>query len=103
MILDKYGQELKARNGYRILYTFSEQVNAFSYAIQNTSGKQADATLDCSESQDMIFSSRTDTITKRVDASATEFMMHAMVKPNANQFTRKEVCRMKEVKDNNNA
>ena len=33
LIIDRFGQELEAKQAYRILYTFSEQILAYSYAV----------------------------------------------------------------------
>lgn len=35
IVIDRFGQELEAKKTYKVLYTFSEQVHAYSYAIQN--------------------------------------------------------------------
>jgi len=62
-------------------------------------GRSVDASLDCSASQNMIFSSRTAEIKKRVEPGMTEFMMHAMALPNATQFARSAKCHIKEVSE----
>ena len=33
LVMDKFGQELEVTPNYRILYTFSEQILAYSYAV----------------------------------------------------------------------
>lgn len=33
LVLERYGQEHENRRGYKLLYTFSEQVHAYSYAV----------------------------------------------------------------------
>lgn len=33
LVIDKFGQELENKKGYKLFYTFSEQVNAYSYAV----------------------------------------------------------------------
>ena len=33
LVIDKFGQELENKKGYKLLYTFSEQVHAYSYAV----------------------------------------------------------------------
>lgn len=50
LVIDKFGQELENKKGYKLYYTFSEQVHAYTYAIQNNIGKTVDITLDCSTS-----------------------------------------------------
>lgn len=66
LILDKFGQDLESDNKYRILYTFSEQVLAYSYAVQNISARPLDIMLDFSKSENMLYSSRESRIKKLV-------------------------------------
>ena len=33
LIIDKFGQELENKKGYKLLYTFSEQIHAYSYSV----------------------------------------------------------------------
>jgi hypothetical protein len=33
LVIDRFGQELEAKKGYKVIYTFSEQVHAYSYAV----------------------------------------------------------------------
>lgn len=41
LIIEKFGQELKkSKSGYRLLYTFSDKVSGFTYAIQNTKNRK---------------------------------------------------------------
>jgi hypothetical protein len=48
LIIEKYGQELENKKGYKLLYTYSEQIHAYSYAVQNMVGRTVDINLDCS-------------------------------------------------------
>ena len=50
LILEKYGQELESKRGFKTLYTFSEQVHAYSYGVFNEHNRAIEATLDCSAS-----------------------------------------------------
>ena len=50
LIIEKYGQELENKKGYKLLYTYSEQIHAYSYAVQNMVGRTVDIHLDCSAS-----------------------------------------------------
>ena len=49
-MIEKFGQELEAKKNYKVLYTFSEQIHGYSYAIQNLSNAALDVLLDCSNS-----------------------------------------------------
>jgi hypothetical protein len=54
-------------------------------------------TLDCSSSQHMLFSSKTNKITKRIEPGHTEFMMHSMAVPNVAKFVRSAKCIVREI------
>lgn len=97
LILDKFGQDLESEHNYRILYTFSEQVLAYSYAVQNMTNKPLDISLDFSKSENMLFSSRDSKIKKMVLPNQVEFMMHTMSKPSSSKFKRHVKCDVKEV------
>lgn len=97
LIIERFGQELENRKGYKILYTFSEQIHAYSYALQNMVGRTIDMTLDCSASQNMLYSSKLSKVSKRIDAGHVEFMMHTMAQPSASKFVPSAKCSIKEV------
>jgi hypothetical protein len=54
LIMQQFGQELKANDLYRILYTYSEQILAFSYAVENLSDKPIEADINFSNSDGML-------------------------------------------------
>lgn len=60
-------------------------------------GRTVDVHLDCSASQNMLFSSKSSKVSKRVEAGHVEFMMHAMAVPNAGKFVRSAKCSTTEV------
>lgn len=45
-ILANYGQELDKKNDYKSIYTFSEQIHAYSYGVLNTSHQPIIAQID---------------------------------------------------------
>jgi len=92
LILDKFGQDLESDSKYRIIYTFSEQVIAYSYAVQNLASKPLEIKLDFGKSENMLFSSKERHITKMVLPGQVEFMMHTMAKPSATSFKRSVNC-----------
>ena len=59
--------------------------------------RTVDIELDCSSSQNMVFSSKGNKISKRVEAGHTEFMMHSMALSNSNKFVRSAKCILKEI------
>ena len=91
-MVDRFGQELEATATYRIVYTFSEQVLAYSYAVQNLTNKTYEFTLDFSSSINMLCSSKKNKITKIIGGGQTEFMMHTMSKPSVTNYKRGVKC-----------
>ena len=80
----------KEHKFYRVLYAFSEQVLAYSYAVQNLTNIDLEITLDLSRSVSMVSSSRShqrnhsgetdkDVVTKAVMPGQTTFFCHQMV------------------------
>lgn len=96
-IISKYGQELENKNKVKSYYTFSEQVHAYSYGVLNDSDKTMDVTIDCSASQNMLFSTKGEVIKKRVEPGKLEFMLHAQALQSAEQFVRSAKCWFEEV------
>ena len=83
LIMDKFGQEMKVTSTYRILYTFSEQVLAFSYAVQNLLNKPIDVHIDFSKSESMLLgNTKSKEVNKVVPEFKTEFIMHTMAQAN---------------------
>ena len=79
------------------MYTFSEQILAYSYAIQNLTNKTLEFTLDFSSSVNMLYSSKKHKITKIIQGGHTEFMMHTMSKPSVTNYKRGLKCTFREV------
>ena len=93
LILEKFGQELKkSKQGYRLLYSFSDKIFGYSYAVQNIKSKKIKVRLDCSKSESMLFSTPTSIIEKTIEAGATEFFMHSMAAPSEGKFVRSAEC-----------
>ena len=65
-------------------------------------GRTVDIHLDCSASQNMIFSSKSSKISKRVDGGHIEFMMHSMAVPNTPKFIRSAKCHITDVANERN-
>jgi hypothetical protein len=57
LVMDKFGQVFKKTKIYELLYTFSEQVLAFSYAVRNLSSKPIDAEINFKNSKHMLYGS----------------------------------------------
>lgn len=96
-ILANYGQELDKTANFKALYTFSEQIHAYSYGILNTGPNPIVGQIDCSSSTNMIFSPRSSTIKKRVEPGELEFFLHAMGLPFADEFVRSAKCTIEEI------
>ncbi|CAI2386182.1 unnamed protein product [Moneuplotes crassus] len=80
-ILATYGQEADKTENLKAYYTFSEQINAYSYGVLNTNSEAVTAQIDCSASEEVIFSTRGNIIRKRVEPGELEFFMHTMGLP----------------------
>jgi len=73
MIIEKFGQEIEKKKGVKAFYALSQyylvnpyrQVHAYSYGVLNEHDNPIEATLDCSGSKNMVFSSAS-TIVKKV-------------------------------------
>ena len=98
-ILAEYGQELDRKPSYKALYTFSEQIHAYSYGVLNTGPSPIIAQIDWSSSTNMLFSTKNSIIKKRVEQGELEFFLHAMGLPSAEEFTRSAKVSIQEIKD----
>ena len=93
LVIEKFGQELKnSKSGYRLVYSFSDKIFGYSYAIQNVSSRAMKVRLNCSKSDHMLFSTPTSTIDKVIAAGETEFYMHAMAMPSKGSYKRNAEC-----------
>lgn len=91
-ILANYGQELDKTSTFKAIYTFSEQIHAYSYGVLNTGPAPIIAQIDCSSSTNMIFSPRMNIIKKRVEPGELEFFLHGMGLPTEEEFVRSAKC-----------
>ena len=90
---------LEKQHAYNIIYTFSEQILAYSYfATNNLQSYPIELTLDFSKSHNMMHSSRDAKITKRIEPQRTEFIMHTRAMPNALDFSRSVRITLREIK-----
>ena len=83
LVMEKFGHELKkSKSGkYRLLYTFSDKIFGYTYAIQNLKDRELKIKLDCSKSENMLFSTPNSIVTKTISKGETEFFMHCMAHP----------------------
>lgn len=98
LIAEKFGQFLEQKPAYDILYTFSEQIVAYTYFVTNKLNYPIEISLDFSKSQNMLYSSRDPKMVKRIQAQCTEFMMHTRAMPTALDFSRSVKITLKELK-----
>mmetsp|Transcript_33587 Transcript_33587/g.38165 ORF Transcript_33587/g.38165 Transcript_33587/m.38165 type:complete len:826 (+) Transcript_33587:44-2521(+) len=92
LLIEKYGKELEMRRGVRAFNALSREVHAYSYGIINDQSAAIEVTLDCSKSQQMLFSASGNTIKKRIEPGQLEFMLHALAEPSAETFVRSAKC-----------
>ena len=75
-------QRKKKQGVYRLLYTVSDKVQGYSFAVENLrSDKELRIFLDCSKSQKMLFSTPTPCIVKDIRPGQKEFFMHCIAIP----------------------
>jgi len=70
----------------------NRDAHAYSYGVINDQTIPIECTFDCSSSMNMLFSTKTPIIKKRVEPGALEFMLHAEAIPSASDFTRATRC-----------
>ncbi|OMJ87011.1 hypothetical protein SteCoe_11338 [Stentor coeruleus] len=90
--IEKYGKELESKNGVKCFYYFSSKTHCYSYGIYNELPQAIEATLDCSGSSSMIYSSKYPVVKKRVEPGQMEFIMHAMAIPKVDNYVRTAKC-----------
>lgn len=90
--IEKHGKELESKQGVKCFYFFSPKTHCYTYGIYNEQTQAIEATLDCSNSTSMIFSSKTPTVKKRVEPGQMEFMMHSMAVPKVDNYVRTAKC-----------
>lgn len=84
----------KSKAGFRLLYTFSDKIFGYSYAVQNTRNKKIKVELDCSKSMNMLFSMPSPKVDKVIEPFETVFFMHSMALPSTSSFKRAAECRI---------
>lgn len=82
----------KSKQGYRLLYSFSDKTFGYTYAVQNTKSKSIKVRLDCSKSENMLFSTPTSVLEKTIEPGETEFFMHTIAVPSQGKFVRSAEC-----------
>ena len=87
MVLQKDGKEEESGENYKVICLQSNNTLAFTYGIRNTSATNPiEATLDLSESENLIFSAKGPMVKKTIKPNEIEFMMHAF--PAVGSFTK---------------
>ena len=95
LVTEKFGHEVKkSKQGYRLQYTFSDKINAYSYSVQNIKDKPLTIRLDCSKSENMLFSTPTGCLTQTIQPGETTFYMHSMAIPSKEKFKRVSECKV---------
>jgi len=92
LLIQKFGVNMEVKKGIRAFYVFHKDAHAYSYGVINDQTIPIECTFDCSSSMNMLFSTKTPIIKKRVEPGALEFMLHAEAIPSASDFTRATRC-----------
>ena len=90
--IEKSGKELESKQGVKCFYYFSAKTHCYTYGIFNENNQAIEACLDCSASNNMIFSSKNPVVKKRVEPGQMEFMIHAMAVPKVDNYVRTAKC-----------
>jgi calpain-15 len=96
--IEKAGKELESKQGVKCFYYFSNKTHCYTYGIYNEKHVAIEATLDCSGSSSMVFSSKNPVVKKRVEPGQMEFFMHAMAVPKVDNYVRTAKCTWNEFK-----
>lgn len=84
LIMHKFSKvepQFEKNGSFELRYTFSDQIFGFSYFATNKSLDPIELTVDLSKSTNMVSQTAKNSITKRIEPGATEFMIHQRVKP----------------------
>jgi hypothetical protein len=81
----------------RYLYVLFRPSYTFSYAVENTSNRTIEMTLDCNSSRNMVFSEPSGIVKKIIEPGKVEFFMHAEAAPGAEEFARGATCNYREI------
>jgi calpain-15 len=92
LLIEKFGKELEYKTGVRCFFQFNKDVHAYSYGILNEQAGDIEANLDCSGSENMIFSTNTTLVKRRIEPGKMEFMLHALAHPSVDTFVRSAKC-----------
>ena len=91
-LIQTHGIEIENKGGVKVMYYLYEDVHCYLYGICNFKEEGIEAVLDCSESENMVFSYRNATTTKFIGPGALTFMLSALALPNAETFVRSARC-----------
>ena len=80
------------KTGFKLLYSFTDKIYGFSYAIQNTKNRKIRVKLCCQNSENMLFSTSTQYLEKTIEPFETEFMMHTIADPEESTYKRIAEC-----------
>ena len=91
-LIQNQGVEIESKAGIKVLYYLHADVHCYLYGICNFQDDPIEATLNCSESENMVFSIESTALTKFVAARDFVFMFSAIALPNVESFVRSARC-----------
>ena len=90
LILEKFGQILdkESKAAYEVMYTFSEQIQGYSYFVTNKLQYPIEVVFDMTLSKNMLSSNCSHKLTKTIEPATTEFMFHTRQAPDMTDQTK---------------
>jgi Calpain family cysteine protease/Calpain large subunit, domain III len=91
-LIQNYGTEIESKGGVKVFYYLFQDVHCYLYGVFNSQDQAIEATLDCSESENMVFNQDDPSVTKVVGSSNLCYMITAIALPHAETFVRSARC-----------
>ena len=91
-LIQNHGVEIENKSGIKVLYYIYQDIHCYLYGICNYKDEGIEVNLDCSESENMVFSEDNGKIIKYVGSRDFAFMISALALPDAESFVRSARC-----------
>ena len=85
-LISKNGVEFESDGNVKVHYYFSKEVHCYFYGVTNMNDEGIECTLDCSESENMMFYFKAAAATRFVGPGDLEYVMPALALPAAENF-----------------
>jgi hypothetical protein len=85
MLLESAGEE-QTKGPIQLLVYYEEQSGGYTYGVHNSTEREIEATFDCSNNKNMLFSTRNPVSTVTVPSGAYRPFFTAMCDPSKEEF-----------------